>query len=89
MVLASLLRLTQVSPRANIFRRSQSNVTSLAGMRHMMRYNDYKHDPLSHHHPTAAVCARGDLAKEGAIPKGCYDTKVSSHSLWGQVYADA
>jgi len=71
----------QVSPRANIFRRSQSNVTSVAGMRHMMRYNDYKHDPLSHHHPTAAVCARGDLAKEGAIPKGCYDTKVTSYSM--------
>lgn len=41
-----------------------------------MRYNDYRHDPLSDGHPAAAVCARGDLAAKGAIPKGCYDTKV-------------
>jgi hypothetical protein len=49
-------------------------------MQHLMRYNDYRHDPLSDGHPAAAVCARGDLAAKGAIPKGCYDTKVC---VWG------
>jgi hypothetical protein len=66
----------QVSPRANIFRRDQAGVTSLDGMKHLMRYNDYDHDKLSGHHPVASVCSRGDLAKTGAVPKGCYDTKV-------------
>jgi hypothetical protein len=47
-------------------------------MKQLMRYNDYQHDKLSGSHPVASVCARGDLEAEGAVPKGCYDTKV-----WG------
>jgi hypothetical protein len=72
----------QVSPRANIFRRDQAGVTSLDDMKHLMRYNDYDHDKLSGHHPVASVCSRGDLAKTGAVPKGCYDTKVC-WECWG------
>jgi hypothetical protein len=41
-----------------------------------MRYNDFKNDAFSNGQPVASVCARGDLAQKGAIPKGCYDTKV-------------
>lgn len=66
----------QVSPRANIFRRDSGAVSSLSDLKHLMRYNDYTKDPLSGRHPVAAVCSRGDLAVKGAIPKGCYDSKV-------------
>ncbi|KAF6260696.1 laminin A [Scenedesmus sp. NREL 46B-D3] len=71
----------QVSPRANIFRRDQGNVHALEDLKHLMRYNDYQNDAFSNGQPVASVCARGDLAKKGAIPKGCYDTKVSSYSM--------
>jgi hypothetical protein len=66
-----------VSPRANIFRRDQGNVHALEDLKHLMRYNDFQNDAFSNGQPVASVCARGDLAKKGAIPKGCYDTKVS------------
>lgn len=69
----------QVSPRANIFRRDSGGVSSLSDLKHLMRYNDYSKDPLSGRHPVAAVCSRGDLAAKGAIPKGCYDSKVCLH----------
>ncbi|WIA33202.1 hypothetical protein OEZ86_006348 [Tetradesmus obliquus] len=71
----------QVSPRANIFRRDQGNVHDLEHLKHLMRYNDFQNDDLSNGQPVASVCSRGDLAKTGAIPKGCYDTKVSSYSM--------
>lgn len=51
-------------------------MSSLDDMKHLMRHNNWQHDKLSGGHPVAAVCARGDLAAKGAIPKGCYDTKV-------------
>lgn len=35
------------SPRAKIFRRDQSTVTSLEGIKAVMRGNDYKNDPVS------------------------------------------
>ena len=52
-----------------------------------MRSNAYATDPLSERFPVAAVCGRGDLIPRAdlAVPKGCYDTKVTSWSLaWGQ-----
>jgi hypothetical protein len=33
--------------RPEIFARNQSSIMTLADMQHMMRYNDYEHDPLS------------------------------------------
>jgi len=36
--------------RPEIFKRNQSDITTLADMMHMMRYNDYKHDELSKIH---------------------------------------
>jgi hypothetical protein len=73
-----VLRSLQVSPRANIFRRDQGNVHALDDLKHLMRYNDFENDALSNGQPVASVCSRGDLAKKGAIPKGCYDTKVGA-----------
>ena len=75
----------QVSPRASIFRRDQGGLSSLDDMKRLMRYNGYPSDTLSDGHPYASVCARGDLAPHGvtpgAVPKGCYDTKVTSYKL--------
>jgi hypothetical protein len=36
--------------RAEIFARNQTQLTTLADVMHMMRYNDYQHDPLSRIH---------------------------------------
>lgn len=68
----------QVSPRADIFRRDQGAVRTLDDLKHVMRYNNWQKDTFSNGHPVASVCSRGDLAKTGAVPKGCYDTKVCS-----------
>lgn len=46
----------------------------------LMRYNDYKNDPISNGNPNNAICSRGDLA---GSPGGCYDTKVTCWS-WFQ-----
>lgn len=72
----------QISPRAAIFRRDQGAIMGLEDLKHTMRYNDWKADPLSYGNPTAAVCSRGDLDQDPtAILKGCYDSKVTSYSL--------
>lgn len=57
--------------RANIFRREQANVQTLADMRTLMRYNDYKNDVESivpdcpecwpQHTPYLSIAARCDL----------------------------
>jgi len=70
------LALPQVSPRAEIFRRDQGGLEGLEDIKRLMRFNNYQEDRLSGGHPYASVCARGDLADQGAIPKGCYDSKV-------------
>ncbi|KIY95032.1 putative phospholipase B-like 2, partial [Monoraphidium neglectum] len=74
----------QISPRAKMFRRDQSDAKDVASFKHVMRYNDWRHDPLSAGAPFAAICGRGDLAPEGAdfgpVLKGCYDSKVTSYS---------
>jgi hypothetical protein len=64
----------------------------LPAFKRLMRYNDWKHDPLSGGAPFAAVCGRGDLAPEGAdfgpVLKGCYDSKVRwgvCDLVWGAV----
>eukprot|EP00775_Hariotina_reticulata_P011811 gene11811-11955_t len=71
----------QISPRAEIFRRDQGGLEGLADIKRLMRYNDYQADKLSGGHPYASVCARGDLAAKGAIPKGCYDSKVTNYHM--------
>jgi len=68
-----------LAPRAQIFRRDQTNVDSLDTLKTMMRYNDYKTDPLAHGSPMEAICSRGDLLPGSqASPFGCYDTKVTN-----------
>ena len=50
-----------LTPRAEIFRRDQSNVTDESSMRRILRYNRYQTDPLSDKSPCDTLACRGDL----------------------------
>ncbi|KAH7953697.1 hypothetical protein HPB49_011491 [Dermacentor silvarum] len=62
-------------PRAKIFRRDHVKVKDMNSMIKLMRYNDYKNDPLSRcnctppYNPTYAIAPRFDLLD----PHGTYD----------------
>jgi len=75
----------ELAPRAKIFRRDQASVVDMDSLKRLMRYANYS-DPYARNEETgdvdyaAAICMRGDLAKEGnGYAGGCYDTKVVSH----------
>jgi hypothetical protein len=61
--------------RSNIFRREQSTITDVDSYKRLIRFNNYKKDPLSLGKPANAIAARSDLEYScfGAI-----DAKVSS-----------
>ena len=67
-------------PRANIFRRDHVKVQTLQAHKKILRYNDYKNDPLSLGDPTNTISARGDLSRVknriGAF--FAYDAKATS-----------
>ncbi|KAM9463854.1 putative phospholipase B-like 2 [Salvelinus alpinus] len=87
-----------MNPRAQIFRRNQSHVTDMDSMVRLMRYNNFKEDPLSRCEgcdPPAngenTISARSDLNQAngtypfGALkqrPHGGTDMKVTSYGLW-------
>ncbi|XP_039317586.1 phospholipase B-like 1 [Saimiri boliviensis] len=73
-----------LAPRAKIFRRDQGNVTDMASMKYIMRYNNYKNDPYSKGDPCNTICCREDLTSRNPNPGGCYDTKVSDIYLASQ-----
>ena len=52
---------SQLAPRANIFRRDAGKVNDTASMQALMRYNDFKNDPLSKGSAGNAICSRNDL----------------------------
>jgi len=72
-------------PRANIFRRDQSKVNTLDDMKNIMRYNDYKNDPLSLGDACNSISARCDLNPENGPMThsafGGYDCKVTDNNL--------
>jgi len=70
-----------LEPRAQIFRRDQTNVINLANFKDILRYNNYLEDPYSDGDPWSTICSRGDLAPHLPDPAGCYDTKVT-YSPW-------
>ncbi|XP_060067445.1 phospholipase B-like 1 [Ylistrum balloti] len=78
----------QLAPRAKIFRRDQAKVVDLQSMKHIMRYNDYKHDPYSEGDSCNAICCRGDLKHTSSSASGCYDTKVSDFHMAQNFVAD-
>ncbi|XP_053324923.1 putative phospholipase B-like 2 [Spea bombifrons] len=85
------------NPRAQIFRRNQTNVQDLNSMIQLMRYNDYLHDPLSlclscNPQPNGenSISARSDLnPANGTYPFGALrqrqhggtDMKVTSYDM--------
>ncbi|KAK9807611.1 hypothetical protein WJX72_004015 [[Myrmecia] bisecta] len=71
----------QLAPRAKIFRRDAGKVADLASLKKIMRHNNYKDDPYSNGDPIAAICGRGDLDPANPVPKGCFDSKVTSYKL--------
>ena len=64
-------------------------MTSLEGMKAIMRGNNWRADPFSEGHPVAAVCGRGDLDPGAPEARGCYDTKVTSWHLALEMQAEA
>ena len=64
--------------RANIFRRDSGKIRNIEDFKRMLRYNDYKNDPLSKGDPANAIASRIDL--QSGIDKcmGAYDAKVVS-----------
>ncbi len=78
------------APRAQIFRRDHSKVTNLKSMYKLMRYNDFKNDPLSRcsvykqtcnppYSPYLAIASRGDLNQRN----GRYSSLLWSNSGFG------
>jgi len=85
-----------MTPRALIFARDHIKVTSLESMYSVMRYNDFRNDPLAACNCTppytaiAAIAARNDLNDPyGAYPvppygfrgSGAIDAKITSKRL--------
>lgn len=72
-----------LAPRARIFRRDANNVDSLESYKAILRYNNYKNDPIENDNPMWAICSRGDLLpnNQDPAPFGCYDTKASNLSM--------
>uniref|UniRef100_A0A1A8FFZ3 Phospholipase B-like n=1 Tax=Nothobranchius korthausae TaxID=1143690 RepID=A0A1A8FFZ3_9TELE len=86
------------NPRAQMFRRNQTCVTDLDSMVHLMRYNNFKHDPLSRCEECSppengenAISARSDLNSAngtypfGALkqrPHGGTDMKMTSYEMY-------
>jgi len=80
----------QLAPRAMIFRRDQGKVVDIESMKHLLRYNDYLHDPYSDKNPYNSICSRGDLAiPSDRSPSGCYDTKVTDYSRAKSLMSEA
>lgn len=70
-----------LAPRAEIFRRDEGKVVDVASLQHLMRYNDYQHDPYSKGNPMNTICSRSDLEKHPTYFGGCTDTKVTSYEM--------
>ena len=71
-------------PRAKIFRHRQGNVTDLEGVQRLLRYNDFRHDPLSLGNACNAISARCDLNPIDSPDyqlDGGLDAKASSYTL--------
>ncbi|XP_038207015.1 putative phospholipase B-like 2 [Zerene cesonia] len=86
----------KTNPRARMFQKKQSSIASLHDTMSVMRYNDYKHDPLARcacappYSACNAIAARNDLnPANGTYPfralghrsHGATDAKVTSSEL--------
>ncbi len=64
-------------PRFKIFTRDQSQVTSMAGMMHILQYNDWQNDPLQKGSPAEGIASRYDLIQNKTLAFGGIDSKAS------------
>ncbi|XP_077417241.1 putative phospholipase B-like 2 [Vanacampus margaritifer] len=87
-----------LNPRAQIFKRDQKTVTDVSSMMRLMRYNNFKEDPLSrcqecnpHENAENAISARSDLnPANGTYPFGALqqrshggtDMKMTSYGMF-------
>ncbi len=87
----------QLAPRAQMFAREQAKVGNLSALMHLMRYNDFRHDPLARcsacsppYSAEYAIAARADLNDpHGRYPfrelafraTGATDAKMTSRGL--------
>ncbi|XP_054157443.1 putative phospholipase B-like 2 [Oppia nitens] len=86
--------------RALIFRRNAKQVTDMSSLYRLMRYNDFKHDPLSRCNCTPpytgeyAIAARCDLndpnghypfSSLGFRPHGAIDVKMTNKDLFSKL----
>jgi hypothetical protein len=66
--------------RANIFRRDQSSADTVQGFKAVLRYNDFKHDPLSHGDTGLTISSRFDVVNATEC-SGALDAKMSSAKM--------
>ena len=56
-------------------------------MAKLMRYNDYKHDPLSKNEPANTIAARYDLREDSTIKcYGAFDAKIGYYNRTSKLY---
>ena len=53
----------------------------LAGLKALLRSNNWQREPFSGSSPWNTLCSRGDLDPTHPRAAGCYDAKVTSHAL--------
>lgn len=74
----------QTAPRAQLFRLLQGNVTSIATLQSVLRWNKYQSTPrISGGNPCEAIACRADVRSTGTHPQsnfGAIDAKVSSYT---------
>lgn len=77
--------------RALIFERDAPTVQTMEDLKRVMRYNDWREDPLSEDHASHAVAARFDLETDPALAslEGAVDAKVTSLELFSRLECDA
>jgi hypothetical protein len=78
-----------LAPRAKIFRRDITNVTSLDSFKYLMQYNDYQHDVFSEGSASNGIMARNDLLTTKPRASGGYDTKVTNYELFKKLQCHA
>jgi len=75
--------------RAQLYRREQSSILTLADMQRVQTLNEWQTDPLSHNNSGLAIAARFDLSPVSTMPlgwfnrsaRGMYDSKITC-SAW-------
>lgn len=75
----------QKNPRAQIFKRDQAKVTDIDSLRTLMRYNDFKNDPLSKCNCTPPYSAENAISSRNDLnpPDGKYPFKALSFRSHG------